>query len=44
MGYDEGQPKGLTFVAKPFEEAKLLKWGNIYEEASHKRKVPENYQ
>jgi len=44
MGYDEGQPKGLTFIAKPFEEAKLLKWGNIYEEASHKRKVPENYQ
>ena len=44
MGYNEGQPKGLTFIAQPFEEAKLLKWGNIYEEASHKRKVPENYQ
>jgi len=43
MGYDEGQPKGLTFIAKKFEEVKLLKWGNAYELATQKRKVPNKY-
>ncbi|MDT0643520.1 amidase family protein [Zunongwangia sp. F363] len=45
MGYAEnGAPKGLTFFAKPFEEQALLNWAKAYEEASHRRVSPENYQ
>ncbi|MBO6792374.1 MAG: hypothetical protein JJ895_00595 [Balneolaceae bacterium] len=42
MGYtDEGQPMGLTFVGRPFEEAKLLGIGYAYEQATKARKAPE---
>jgi amidase len=45
MGYEEdGTPKGITFVAGPFEEEKLLKIGYAYEQANSMRKIPENYQ
>lgn len=44
MGYTkEGQPKGITFIAKPFEEAKLLKVGYAYEQATKLRQIPEAY-
>ncbi len=44
MGYnDKGEPKGLTFIAKPFSEDKLLQLGSAYEQVSKERKAPENY-
>lgn len=44
MGYDSsGKPKGLTFIAKPFQENELLKWAYVYEQASKMRKTPKNY-
>lgn len=44
MGYKStGEPEGLTFIAKPFEEAKLLKFGFAFEKASQARKIPEKY-
>ncbi|AXT19478.1 amidase [Flavobacteriaceae bacterium AU392] len=44
MGYrDNGQPRGLTFIAKPKEELKLLSWANAYERASKMRISPKNY-
>jgi amidase len=45
MGYSkEGQPKGVTFIAKPFEEAKLLKVGYAYEQATKLRRLPKAYR
>ncbi len=44
MGYNKGEPYGLTFIAKPFEEAKLLFWAYNYEIASRKRQIPVLYQ
>ncbi len=45
MGYnEEGRPFGLTFIARPFEEDKLLKMGYAFEQATKARKAPENYQ
>ena len=45
MGYTKtGQPTGLTFVARPFEEDKLLKMGYAFEQATKARKLPENYK
>ncbi|GAA3511640.1 amidase family protein [Aquimarina addita] len=45
MGYDtDGEPKGLTFITKPFSEALLLKLGYAYEQISNKRKAPEKYR
>lgn len=45
MGYKEnGEPAGLTFIARSFEETKLLKMGFSFEKASKKRKMPVNYQ
>ncbi|MFP2995888.1 amidase family protein [Spongiivirga sp. MCCC 1A20706] len=45
MGYtDDGEPISLTFVAKPFEEEKLLQLGRAYEKISKERKAPKNYQ
>lgn len=45
MGYTEkGEPKGLTFIGKPFAEKELLGYAHVYEQASKKRKAPKNYQ
>lgn len=45
MGYrPNGEPVGLTFIARPFEEDKLLKLGYAYEQATKARKVPVNYK
>lgn len=44
MGYREsGQPTGLTFIARPFEEDKLLKIGYAFEQATKARKSPAEY-
>ena len=44
MGYtSKGEPKGLTFIGKPFSEVKLLKLGIAYELISKERKVPVKY-
>ncbi|KZS40334.1 amidase [Aquimarina aggregata] len=45
MGYTlKGQPKGLTLIAKPFSETKLLQLGYAYEQVSKERKTPVNYR
>jgi amidase len=44
MGYNKGEPFGLTFIAKPFEEKKLLELGYAYEKISNKRKLPSAYK
>ena len=45
MGYtEEGQPTGLTFIARPFEEDKLLQMGYAFEQATQVRKLTEGYQ
>lgn len=45
MGYTEtGQPTGLTFIARPFDEDKLLKMGYAFEQATKVRKLPEEYK
>lgn len=42
MGYsEEGEPKGLTFIARPFTEDKLLKMAFAFEQASKARKGPQ---
>ncbi|WP_353779271.1 amidase family protein [Winogradskyella sp. 3972H.M.0a.05] len=44
MGYtDEGEPKGLTFIAKRLQEKQLLQWAYVYEQASQKRIPPKGY-
>ncbi|MDY8134063.1 amidase family protein [Aquimarina sp. 2201CG5-10] len=44
MGYtDNGEPKGLTFIYKPFSEDKLLQFGYWYEQLSKERKAPKKY-
>ncbi|MFO7674405.1 MAG: amidase family protein, partial [Lutibacter sp.] len=44
MGYQkDGKPRGLTFIAKPFQEKSLWQWAHEYEKASKKRIVPKNY-
>ncbi|MDD3721635.1 MAG: amidase family protein [Lutibacter sp.] len=44
MGYQtDGKPRGLTFIAKPFQEKLLLQWAYDYEKASNKRIAPKNY-
>ena len=44
MGYSEDNaPKGLTFIAKPYQEDQLFKFANAYEQATQKRISPENY-
>ena len=44
MGYTkEGEPKGLTFIAKPLQEKQLLEWAYNYEQASKARLAPKNY-
>lgn len=45
MGYssDRNMPKGLTFIGKRLNEKFLLQWAYAYEQASKKRKMPDNY-
>jgi amidase len=44
MGYQaDGKPRGLTFIAMPFQEQSLLQWAYSYEKASNKRIAPKNY-
>lgn len=44
MGYSKlGEPTGLTFISRPFEEDKLLKIGYAFEQATKIRKLPINY-
>ncbi|MBC8757489.1 amidase [Kordia sp. YSTF-M3] len=44
MGYTgKGEPKGITFIGKPFTEKSMLEWAYIYEQASKMRKAPKNY-
>jgi len=45
MGYEKsGEPISLTFIAKPFQEQKLLKLGYAFEQLSKVRKQPKNFQ
>ncbi len=45
MGYEEdGYPSGLTFIARPFEEDKLLKMGFAFEQATKMREAPQDYK
>ena len=44
MGYqDTGEPTGLTFIARPYQEDKLLKMGYAFEQATKARKQPVAY-
>ncbi|SEL82549.1 amidase [Aquimarina amphilecti] len=44
MGYtNKGEPKGLTFIAKPMLEDNLLQLGYGYELISKERNIPEKY-
>ncbi len=44
IGYDkDGVPFGITFISRPFEEPKLLRWGYAFEHATKARKVPAGY-
>jgi len=45
MGYrTNGEPAGITFITRPFEEDKLLKMGYAFEKATNIRKLPEGYE
>lgn len=44
MGYQtSGEPKNVTFIAKPFEEQKLLQLGHAFEKEYRQRQAPVNY-
>ena len=44
MGYENtGEPKNVTFIARPFEEDKLLEIGYAFESKYRQRKTPANY-
>jgi len=44
MGYREtGEPVGITFISRPFEEDKLLKIGYVFEQDTKMRKLPLEY-
>ncbi len=44
MGYVKtGEPENATFIARPFEEDKLLEIGAAFEKAYKKRQIPQNY-
>ncbi|WP_282121814.1 amidase family protein [Algibacter mikhailovii] len=44
MGYtDAGEPKGLTFIARPLTEYELLQYAYAYEQTALKRTGPKNY-
>ena len=45
MGFKaNNEPEGLTLITTPFNEEKLLEWGYVYEKASKKRRIPQQYQ
>ena len=45
MGYKStGEPESLTFIGKPFSEARLLQIGKAFEDLTHARQMPKNYQ
>jgi len=45
MGYRaDGQPVGITFISRPFEEGKLLRVGYAFEQATKARRLPQDYQ
>lgn len=45
MGYKKtGEPSGITFIARPYQEDKLLQIGYAFEQATKRRKIPEAYQ
>jgi len=45
MGYrNNGTPAGITFIGRPFGEAKLLKIGYAFEQATKLRKLPDAYR
>jgi amidase len=45
MGYKKnGEPLGITFIARPYQEDKLLQVGYAFEQATKWRKVPVGYQ
>jgi amidase len=39
-----GEPKSITFIAKPYEEEELLNLGYGFEQLSYARKTPKNYR
>lgn len=39
-----GEPKSITFIAKPFEEEKLLQIGYGFEQQTNLRAAPKNYK
>jgi amidase len=44
MGYaDDGEPRGLTFIGRPFTEDALLRMGYAFERATRKRVPPAGY-
>jgi len=44
MGYREtGQPVGITFISRPFEEEMLLKIGYAFEQGTKVRRLPKEY-
>lgn len=45
MGYAKNNaPKGLTFIARPYQESALFSWALAYEKASKMRVSPSNYK
>lgn len=45
MGYrSNGEPAGITFIARPWQEMLLLKTGYAFEQATQERKTPTVYQ
>ena len=45
MGYKTtGEPWGLTFIARPYQEDSLLKMGFAFEKATKIRKLPQDYK
>lgn len=45
MGYRKsGEPAGLTFIGKPFQEEKLLDLGHAFEELTRARQLPPEYR
>jgi amidase len=45
MGYEKsGQPKGITFIAEPYSEEKLLKIAYAFEKKTKAREMPADYR
>jgi amidase len=44
MGYtSEGEPKGLTFIAKPYKESDLFSYAELFEQNTNYRVPPKKY-